>query len=75
MTDKDIIEKFINILNYGNLTGPYTRPSKPHWKPSYKWQVRKRIEVIRILNLFMPFFGERRSERANEVLRHYENIS
>jgi len=77
MTDKDVMEDFVRIVDYGNLHGPHTCQRNDGFKrkPTYRWQVCKRIEVIRILNLFMPFFGKRRTEKAMEVFNHYENLS
>ena len=69
MTDKDVMERFVEIVDYGRL---YHRsfPDK-NWKDAYEWRVSKHVVVERILKLFLPYLGERRSERANEALRHY----
>ena len=78
MTDGDVIKRFASIMDYGNVCGPHKEKNKrykPYWKEYYRWSVVKKAEVIRILNLLLPFLGERRSEKANEALRSYENIS
>ena len=68
MTDKDVMERFVDVVGYGNLRGPSWghKSKKPYWQ----WSVCKRIEVLRILKLFLPHFGIRRSEKAIEALTH-----
>ena len=70
MTDKDVMERFINIVGYGNLLGPYKGTNKPIWE----WKVAKSLEVLRILKMFLPHFGKRRSERAIEAINHLHEI-
>ena len=72
MTDKDVMEDFVKIVGYGKLRGPYKRGE---FKPTYRWKVTKRLELKRILELFLPFLKARRTSKANEALRHHENIS
>ena len=72
-TDKDVMERFISIVGYGNLNGPYKsggKSHKPHYKLCWYWQVGKKSEVRRILLLFMRYFGKRRTQRAYEALNH-----
>ncbi len=69
MTDRDVMENFVKIVGYGNLKGPYNRPLR---KPYWNWFIAKRIEVVRIVNLFLPYLGERRGTKAIEALKHYE---
>ena len=77
MTDKDVMENFVRIIGYGNLRGPHNTQKKDgiKRKPTYRWAVKKRTEVIRILKLLIPFFGKRRNKKAIEALNHYENLS
>ena len=70
MTDKDVMERFINIVGFGNLLGPYKGTNKPQWA----WKVAKSSEVLRILKMFLPHFGKRRSERAIEAINHLHEI-
>ena len=69
-TDKDVIERFVNIVNYGNLCGPYTTKKKPTYKPYWSWAVGKKAEVKRILEMFLPYLGKRRKQRAEQALYH-----
>jgi hypothetical protein len=70
-TDKDVIERFISIVNYGNLRGPYKSNGtkhKPTHKPYWMWEVAKKSEVKRILEMFLPYLGKRRRQRAEQAL-------
>ena len=72
-TDKDVIERFVSIVNYGNLNGPYKsngRKHKPTHKPYWSWEISKKSEVKRILEMFLPYLGKRRSQRAEQALYH-----
>ena len=73
MTDKDVVERFINIVGYGNLLGPYIRRPGTN-KPLWEWKVSKSSEVLRILKMFLPYFGKRRSEKAIEAINHLNEI-
>ena len=76
MSDKDVVQEFARVVGYGNVNGPSSYPSyKKHWKPMYSWKVRKKSEVIRILNLFLPYLFSRRKEKALETLNYYETIN
>ena len=74
MTDKDVMERFVDVVGYGNLKGPHW--SKLSTKPFWKWQLYKRTEVLRILKMFLPHFGKRRSQKAIEAINHlHETIN
>ena len=76
MTDEDVMERFVNVVGYGNLIGPYHAPCRqPHHKAVWYWKVGKRIEVSRILKMFLPHFGKRRSKKAIEAITTIENIN
>ena len=75
MTDKDVMQRFVDIVGYGNLRGPYTQRNRPSTKPFWVWAIGKRLEVVRILTMFLPYFGERRSEKAIEAITHFETIN
>jgi hypothetical protein len=71
MTDKDVMERFVDVVGYGNLQGPYIAKLR---KPFWKWQLYKKTEVLRILKLFLPHFGKRRAEKAIEAINHLNEI-
>ena len=68
MTDGDVMERFMKVVNYGRLIHKLYDSGKT----SYRWQTSKHTVVAHVLKLFLPYLGTRRSERANEALRHYE---
>ena len=75
MTDKDVMERFVNVVGYGNLNN-YTYSEakqschKATLKPYWQWKVAKAKEVLRILKMFLPHFGKRRAEKAIEAITH-----
>jgi len=68
MTDEDVMERFMKVVNYGRLIHKLYDSGKI----AYRWQISKHTVVAYVLKLFLPYLGTRRSERANEALRHYE---
>ena len=76
MTDQDVMERFLRIVGYGKLNGPYNYPGKPeHYLPTYYSKITRRSEVLRILKMFLPYFGERRSAKATEAINHIETFN
>ncbi len=71
-TDKDVLERFIQIVGYGRLLGPYTKKKQPTNKPYYTWYVAKVSEVERILLMLLPFLGERRKQKTEQALYHLQ---
>ena len=67
MTDLDVMERLVNVAGYGNLRGPHILKGL---KPSWRWTVAKKTEVIRILKMFLPHFGKRRAEKAIEAINY-----
>ena len=75
MTDKDVMERFVDVMGYGRLLGPYQYVKCKNNKPYWSWQMSKRSEVLRILKMFLPHFGKRRAERAIEAITHLNEIT
>ena len=76
MPDKDVVERFIHAIGYGNLCGPQIKPPLPSGnprKPCWRVAFAKKVEVKRVLNLFLPFLGERRTKKALEALNEITN--
>ena len=73
MTDKDVMERFVDVVGYGNLNGP--KWTKGSTKPLWQWAVEKRPEVLRILKMFLPHLGKRRAEKAIEAITHLNEIT
>lgn len=68
MTDRDVVERFAAIVGMGNIYAAGA-PQKAHWKPTYTWCVYEAEKVRDLIALFMPYLGERRRAKAEEVLR------
>ena len=72
MTDKDIIERFVEIVDCGKIT---TRIRKdPKHKAQWIWQIQKASEVCRILTMFLPYLGQRRAYKALNALDIFDHI-
>lgn len=72
MTDADVVERFCRIVQCGKV-GPerLLRQLKLDGTPRktvYVWVISNRPDVERILRMFLPYLGERRTAKANEVL-------
>jgi hypothetical protein len=65
-TDLDVLERFVEIVDAGNITTCKMRPC--HTKQQYSWCISRREDVARILNAFSPWLGERRRAKAAEAL-------
>jgi len=76
MTDKDVMERFVDVVGHGKLYGPYCYKKSKNIKPYWQWKIWKNSEVLRILKMFLPHFGKRRTERAIEAINHlHETIN
>jgi hypothetical protein len=64
MTDEDVVRGFHAVIGHGRVNGPYGQlRGQPYWR----WAAHGR-EAAEVLTLLLPFFGERRHAKANEVL-------
>lgn len=67
MTDEDLVRRFHEkVGGFGTVT--HRRPSKYGNKPFWAWRCSKREHVQAILAAFWCFLGERRREKAAEML-------
>jgi hypothetical protein len=73
MTDRDIIDRVDAFFPCSKIQVVNPKPVRPEYnqpKTQYAWRV-SRPEVVReILQLILPWLGERRSRKAREVLEH-----
>lgn len=67
MTDKDVVQKFCDVVGYGHVTESKTK-TPDHWKQVYTWRAAKTTEVRRILSAMLPYFGNRRAYKALNIL-------
>ncbi len=70
-TDKDVIESFTKIVNFGKMNGPY-KPSDSGRKLRYTWDVQNQKECLKFLKLILPQLHSRRSVKALEVINFLE---
>lgn len=71
MTDLDVVQRFAALMECGNIHAPnhdrWPRKQQGH-KPLHQWVVYEASQVIRVIEMLLPYFGERRSAKAREVL-------
>ena len=77
MTDKDIIDRVREMFPLCSDMKPVqpkpVRDSYNQPKTRYVWRTSRPDEVKRITLLIMPWLGERRKAKAQEVLEHLAN--
>ena len=73
MTDLDVMERYVDVVGYGKLRGPY-KEKRPGTKPFWQHSVYKGSEVLRILKMFLPHLGKRRAKKAIEAINHLHEI-
>ncbi len=64
MTDEDVVRKFAGIIGVGYVNS-YKRPGQKRY---WRWAAQSRNDVLEALGLLWPYLGERRQEKATEVL-------
>jgi outer membrane protein assembly factor BamA len=69
MTDRDVVERLHALFPCPKIeVKNYATSSNPNYKTQYGWNITDGKEITRILNLFMPYFGQRRKAKAQELL-------
>lgn len=63
ITDEDVIKRFQSVVG----TGVYSVQHKKDRKPIYKWRTARKSEVLRIMDMFEPYMGSRRTAKFQEV--------
>lgn len=65
MTDKDVLDKFAKIINYGRVYGPYkyNQKAKKNNKAYYRWMIADKVGVLAVWKLLEPMLGLRRHEQ------------
>lgn len=66
MTDRDAVERFAEIVGCGNVR--FYAGVGPRRKDTWRWSVQGADDVVRVIGMLWPLLGERRRERATEVL-------
>ena len=73
MADKDVMERYASVIG-SDLLRPRKTWAKMATKQSWIVNTSKKTEVLRILKMFLPHFGKRRSEKAIEAITHLHEI-
>ncbi len=66
MTDRDVVEKFRDVLGCGGIY--VGKPGSKSIKPVYCWYLYEASNVVKVIEAFLPWLGERRTAKALEVL-------
>ena len=69
MTDRDVMEKFAEVLDYGEVR---SYPAKPNRKALHRYHISRKSEVQRILSAMLPYLGNRRAYKALNILDDLE---
>jgi hypothetical protein len=72
MTDRDVVERFAAVIGFGAIH--QAQPGTGGWKPLHTWCVYEAEKVREVIALFMPYMGERRRAKAEEVLAAGANV-
>jgi len=73
MTDRDVIERVCTLFPVRSIQVVVPKPVRAGYsqpKTQYAWRVSDPARVREILQLILPWLGERRSAAAREVLAH-----
>jgi hypothetical protein len=65
MNDLDVLQTLACIYQCGRI---YYRPPRKNSKESWSWTVYKASDLLRIIELFKPFAGQRRLKKLEEIL-------
>jgi hypothetical protein len=66
MTDFDVVRKFYDIVGEGHLC--IWRSKNPKHKAQLCWYTGRKSVIVKLIDLFLGHFGERRYARACEVM-------
>lgn len=70
MTDRDVLDRVQALVPCNGITARRNSSGNPHHKIQYQWRLSGHARVKEILTLLLPWFGDRRTARAREVLDH-----
>ena len=68
MSDKDVLEKLHRLVQAGTLRESPLHEDMLGNKPMWVWRTGASEAVERILSICLPWFGQRRTAKAKEVL-------
>lgn len=68
MTDRDIVDRVASIAGCG-LVNRY-EPKSPTQQTQWHWKLNRQAQVLEVITALLPWFGERRTERAVAIIDH-----
>lgn len=77
MTDQDVIEKLHSVFGIGTVNlraNIHGRRDTRNRKPTWIWSVQSKIGVLEVIIRVLPYLGNRRRVKAQELLQHIENV-
>lgn len=73
-TDEDVVRRFHEIVQCGNLYQPPRRAGKPlHHKRLWRWRCTRLRDVKMIQGMFAPWLGVRRTKQMAQKIEAAEN--
>lgn len=72
MVDLDVLERLLEIVGIGSITGPH-RVRSEHHNPTWGWKVTG-AKAAKLMELIKPHMGLRRTARIEEALNDYNPI-
>lgn len=66
MTDEDCVHRFCEYVGLGHVS--MSREATTKLKAVYQWRVSSQAETYAVLQLLLPYLGERRTSRAYDAL-------
>jgi hypothetical protein len=69
-TDRDVLERFLEVVGVGKIVALGRRPSALGAKQQFQWKLSRQAQVADLLWRFFPHLGERRTRQALEVLAY-----
>lgn len=73
MCDRDVLERLHNIVNCGNVNGPYKNGTNPKHRPRHMFRVSG-TKAYKLMKLILPFMCSRRSTRIRQLIQMYEQV-
>jgi hypothetical protein len=74
MTDRDVVERFAEVVACGSVRRRRPPHTLAHWKTQWSWSTSHRDECRRLLTEWLPLLGDRRAAKAREALAALDAI-
>ena len=68
MCDEDVVRRFHSIVGVGTVRFRPAPKTKKNWNDQWRWECSRWPHMKRVLTEFLPYLGERRRAKAEEML-------